>query len=139
MDPASGQDAPLVIAAMHHLAITVRELDASAAWYEDLFGLERVMTEEADDRRAVVYRFPGSELMLGLVQHDGNASSVFDPRLTGLDHAAFAVATREQLDAWVARLDARRIAHSGVIEIPPGAILNFRDPDQIQLAFFWDR
>jgi hypothetical protein len=28
---------------------------------------------------------------------------------------------------------------SNVIEIAPGAILNFKDPDGIALALFWDR
>jgi hypothetical protein len=31
------------------------------------------------------------------------------------------------------------IAHSGVVEVPPGAICNVRDPDGIQLARFWSR
>jgi catechol 2,3-dioxygenase-like lactoylglutathione lyase family enzyme len=139
MGPTSDPDAPLILDAMHHLSLSVTDLDRSAAWYEDLFGLERVMTEEAGDRSAIVYRFPRSRLMFGLVQHDGTSPTSFDPCVTGLDHAAFTVATRAELDAWVARLDARRIVHSGVIEIPPGAILNFRDPDDIQLALFWDR
>ena len=37
------------------------------------------------------------------------------------------------------RLAARGVDHSGVIDVPPGAILNFKDPDGIGLALFWDR
>jgi hypothetical protein len=37
------------------------------------------------------------------------------------------------------RRDDEGIEHSGVIEIPPGAILNFRDPDGVALALFWER
>jgi hypothetical protein len=29
--------------------------------------------------------------------------------------------------------------HSGPIEVPPGEILNLKDPDGITLALFWDR
>ena len=32
-----------------------------------------------------------------------------------------------------------RLEHSGAVEVPPGAILNFEDPDGIALALFWDR
>jgi hypothetical protein len=39
----------------------------------------------------------------------------------------------------VDRLDALGIAHSGVKEpsYTPNAMLTFRDPDNIQLEFFW--
>jgi glyoxylase I family protein len=63
----------------------------------------------------------------------------FDERRTGLDHVAFSVETREALDEWAAKLTAAGIEHSGAIDVPPGAILNFRDPDGIALALFWDR
>jgi len=58
---------------------------------------------------------------------------------TGVDHLEFLVARREHLDEWAARLDEMGIAHSGVKEPPytQHAILTFRDPDNIQLEFFW--
>jgi glyoxylase I family protein len=61
------------------------------------------------------------------------------PSRVGLDHLAFSVETREQLDEWAARLSAAGVEHSGVAAIAPGAILNFKDPDGISLALFWDR
>lgn len=120
----------------HHLAFTVRDLGVSTAWYESLFDLETVVDEPGSERRARVYRLRGSTVMLGLVQHAANDGTPFRPERTGLDHAAFAVATRADLDAWVARLDQAEVAHSGAIEIPLGAIVNFRDPDGVQLAIF---
>jgi hypothetical protein len=73
------------------------------------------------------------------VQHGANDGDAFTPTRTGLDHVAFAVATLERLHEWTAELDARGIPHSGVLEVPPGAICNLRDPDDIQLSLFWDR
>jgi glyoxylase I family protein len=57
----------------------------------------------------------------------------------GLDHLEFLVAQRSDLDAWAARLDELGIRHSGVREPPytADAMLTFRDPDNIQLEFFW--
>jgi glyoxylase I family protein len=122
----------------HHLSLTVRDLDASTAWYEAMFDLDTVMDEPGDDRRARVYRLRGTDVMLGLVEHAGNDGSGFRPDRTGLDHAAFSVATRADVDDWVARLDAAAIPHSGAIDIPVGAILNFADPDGIQLSIFYE-
>lgn len=122
----------------HHVALTVRDLDVSARWYEALFDVETVMDEPGDVRRSHVYRLRGTGAMLGLVEHAGNDGSEFRPERTGLDHAAFSVATRAGVDAWAARLDDAAIPHSGAIDTPVGAILNFADPDGIQLSIFYE-
>ena len=126
------------VTGMHHLSLTVRDLDTSASWYERLFDLEAVMDEAGDERRAKVYRLQGTTVMLGLTEHRGNDGSGFRPDRTGLDHAAFAVATRADVDAWAERLDTACVGHSGRIDIPIGAILNFPDPDGIQLSIFYE-
>ena len=58
-----------------------------------------------------------------------------------LDHLEFLVDQRSDLDEWAARLDALGIVHSGVKEPShtQNAMLTFRDPDNIQLEFFWRR
>ena len=126
--------------AWRHLSLSVRDLDASIAWYTTVLGFEVGFEEPAaEGRRAVVLR-GGSDgaLALGLVQH-GAGGSAFDVTTTGLDHAAFRVDCAEELAAWAAHFDDHGVEHSGAIEIPPGAILNFKDPDGIALALFWDR
>ncbi len=75
---------------------------------------------------------------MGLVTHRRGAAA-FDPTVTGLDHLAFTVTTRSDLEVWLERLEQKGIAHSGIIDMPPGAILNFKGPDDIALALFWDR
>jgi glyoxylase I family protein len=57
---------------------------------------------------------------------------------TGLDHLSFGVATRDELAAWMARLDELGIKHTGIRdEQQPLAYSTvvFRDPDNIQLKF----
>ena len=129
---------PDALGAFHHVALTVSDRDAAAAWYAEVLGFQELFREEGEQRRACVMRFTPGGHSVGLVEHAGN-DAAFDATRTGLDHLAFSVATREQLDEWSARLDAAGVEHSGVIDIPPGAILNFRDPDGIALALFWDR
>jgi glyoxylase I family protein len=126
------------LSGFHHVALTVTDLDASFAWYQRVLGLVELFREEADERRAVVFRFPGGGHAVGIVWHAGTTGP-FDVRRVGLDHFSFVVPQRADLDAWAKRLDDEGVAHSGVIDVPPGAILNFKDPDGIAIAIFWDR
>jgi catechol-2,3-dioxygenase len=130
---------PAPITTLHHLALTVTDLAVSAAWYERVFSLEKLFEESSDDRRAAIYRMTGSPLSLALVEHRTTRSARFDATTIGLDHAAFTVESLELMHEWARYLDECRVAHSGVIDVPPGAILNFKDPDGIALAMFWDR
>jgi glyoxylase I family protein len=123
----------------HHAALTVRDLDESARWYERVFDLEIVMDEAAEQRAARVYRLLGTSTWLGLVEHQANEGAPFSPTRTGLDHLAIDVAQRADIDDWVAHLDTLGVEHSGAIDTPWGAILNFPDPDGIQLSIFWER
>jgi glyoxylase I family protein len=124
--------------AFHHVALTVSDRDAAAEWYGRVLGFKELFREDGDARRACVMQFAGGGYSVGLVEHGGDRST-FDPTRIGLDHLAFAVTSLDELGSWSARLTELGVDHSGVIEIPPGAILNFRDPDGIALALFWDR
>jgi catechol-2,3-dioxygenase len=94
------------------------------------------------ERSARVFlRHGGLRARLGLTQHRSGDHERFDETRVGLDHLAFAVADRAQLDAWVARLAAAEVVHSPVApanSISSAAVLVFRDPDNIQLEFFLD-
>jgi catechol-2,3-dioxygenase len=68
--------------------------------------------------------------------HDAPGSGVFDERHIGLDHIAFQVANRDELQRWVAHLEANGVAHSGIADMSYGPTLVFRDPDNIQLELF---
>jgi glyoxylase I family protein len=123
----------------HHVALTVSDRDASADWYATVLGFEELFREEGEERRACVMRFPGGAFGVAVVEHRSSGDDPFDPTHRGLDHLAFSVGSREVLEQWEERLTRAEVTHSGVIEIPPGAILNFKDPDGISLALFWDR
>lgn len=122
-----------------HVAFTVTDLQRSVDWYRRVLGGEEVLDEPGDERAAVVLHLPGSDLMVGLVWFRDGDGAAFHPHRTGLDHFAFSVEHREELDQWAAHLDELGVAHSGPIEVPPGAILNFADPDGIALAIMWRR
>ena len=130
-----------MIRGIHHLGLTVRDVDASAAWYEEVLGFRRVgeFTASGGARRKVFLRHDGLQARLGLTQHRHGSQDAFDQTRAGLDHLAFTVADRGELDAWAARLADAAVVHSPVTaanSVPGAAVLVFRDPDNIQLELF---
>jgi len=121
--------------------LTVRDPEISAAWYSDLLDLEVLYDFTAADRRMryIALVDPKSQLVLCLVGHKDNKGERFSELHAGLDHLEFLVNRREDLEEWAAKLDRLGIQHSGVKqpEYTPNAMLTFRDPDNIQLEFFW--
>jgi glyoxylase I family protein len=127
------------VAGASHVSFSVCDIDRSLRWYREVFAAEVMLDEQADHRRAVVLTLPASELLVGLCEFNQRQHEPFDPTRTGLDHFAFSVESRGDLDEWASHLEARGVEHSGVLEVPPGAILNFKDPDGIALALMWRR
>jgi len=133
------------ITGVHHFSPTVSDVEASAGWYERVFGLIRLpMTFPHHDREetgyAVLLIEPASGFLIGLHHNEANDGEAFDESRTGLDHIGFRVPDRNNLDLWAAKLDGLGIAHSGVRDIEgpaPFSTLVFRDPDNIQLEFIF--
>jgi glyoxylase I family protein len=121
--------------------LSVRDPARSAAWYSELLDLEQLYDFTGPDKqmRYIVLVEPRSQLTLALVGHADNEGAPFSEFRTGLDHLEFLVDRREDLDQWVEKLDRLGIGHSGIKEpeYTRNAILTFRDPDHIQLEFFW--
>ncbi|MFC3982453.1 VOC family protein [Streptosporangium jomthongense] len=123
---------------VHHIALNVRDLDASVRWYGDVLDFAPLFPWNNAGFERQLMRHP-SGVIIGLTRHkheDGDAE--FNERRTGLDHLAFTVDTRQELDAWATRLTEAGVTHSGVQDIPEVgfALLAFRDPDGIQLEVF---
>jgi len=122
---------------LNHVAVTVRDVDASALWYRTLFGTDPVLDEHTDAGfRHVVWALDNGTLF-GIHQHDrpleGDQFSEFR---VGLDHVSFGCENRAELQSWETRLDELGIAHSGIVDAHYGSGLSFRDPDNLALEFF---
>jgi len=126
---------------VHHLSLTVTDLEASVAWYQRVFRTERQdVTIPHHGREETGYSVllpePRSGLVFGLHTNIGNDGEPFDEARTGLDHVSFQVADRADLVTWTAWLDELGVAHSGIVdETEPitYSTVVFRDPDNIQL------
>ena len=124
------------IAGAHHVAFTVTDADRSAAWYQDLLGMQVLFQVDEDDVRLRVLVHPASEWILGVREYPNRPDGPFDEHRTGLDHLAFTVTSRPELDAWQEELERRGITYSPIQETPIGTVITFRDPDDIQLELW---
>jgi len=121
---------------MSHVSLSVRDLEVSSRWYCEVLGFTVFERLEQDGFREHVLQH-STGMVLCLQQHTANAGEAFDERRTGMDHVAFKVTDRRELDGWTARLAALDVTNSSVADVPYGSVLCLRDPDRIQLELFY--
>lgn len=124
-----------------HLDLSVSDVESSARWYSEVLGLHRLRRADLDNRIMIVLRHDDSGLIIGLIQHREPVADRFDEHRPGLDHIGFTVVDRSDLDVWQTHLAELGVEHSPVQDAPSGTgtALVFRDPDNIQLEFWWAR
>jgi glyoxylase I family protein len=122
-----------------HIRLTVTDIARSRRFYDDVFGwpVALVVPDDADDetRDALAFLFGGVIYQIGesLVGLRPVGMGSFDENQVGLDHLAFRVASKAELDDAAKHLDDLGIGHEPVKDIGPAHILEFRDPDNIAL------
>jgi len=120
-----------------HVALTVRDLSVSVPWYEALFDAEPVIDEDTVGNFHQTVYMVGNGTLIGLHQHATRPpDQTFSEFRVGLDHVAFGVADREELEKWTLRLDELGIEHGPIEDAHYGSDVSFRDPDGIALEFF---
>jgi glyoxylase I family protein len=120
-----------------HVALTVTELERSKQWYADVLGWQPLI--EGVDERGIRFAFgvlAGGEVGVGLRQHPDGDSASFSAQHTGLDHISFAVESRADLEAWEHHFGSMEITFSPIVNAPYGAVLSFKDPDDVALEAF---
>lgn len=122
-----------------HVRLTVTDIERSRKFYDSVFGWPVLLEhpEDADEatREALGFLFGGVIYLVGtsLIGLRPVARDSFHEDRCGLDHIAFGVASRAELDDAATYLDQLGIAHEPVKDIGPSYILEFRDPDNIAL------
>lgn len=119
-----------------HVAITVKDLGVSRAWYGRLIDADPVLDEPTDSGFHHTVFMVGQTL-IGLHEHPStDAADDFTEFSAGLDHIGFGCADRSSVEQWEQRLDDLAITHGGIVDAHYGSGLSFRDPDNIALEFF---
>ena len=103
---------------LHHLALTVTDVDASVRWYEDVFGVQFQMDAPHPGGVGKLLADEQHELVIVLHRHDTNDGALFGETTTGLDHAGFVVPTRADLEAWQAHLETNGVVRADVADKP---------------------
>jgi glyoxylase I family protein len=131
---------------LHHIALTVTDVDASVAWYEKVFGISFQMDAPHPGGVGKMLADDKKQLIFVLHRHDANEREEFIETRTGLDHVGLMVSDREELEAWQVHLEKhgvsrssaadRPLTQSPIADVPYASVLVFRDPDNIQLELF---
>ena len=128
---------------IHHLRLTVTNLERSRQFYTGLLGFEVAVESPppGDPSAAETFKI----LFGGIVMARGNLllglrpmappGDCFDPDRVGLDHLSFSVATHDDLEQAMRLLDERGVPHGEITSLPSFGIdvLPFEDPDGVQL------
>jgi len=120
------------IKGVHHIKLTVTDLDRSKRFYQKIPGF-KIVAEHPD-----FIMFYNNFLYLGLTTHKGKAKAKFDETTTGLDHISFVVESKQDLDGVIIFFDKEKIPHGEIKKLSNNTyVLAFRDPDNIQLELSW--
>lgn len=133
-------------AAVHHIALTVTDLEASRAWYARLLDADAVLDEDVpglpdhhEGFHHTIFVLPSGTILALHAHRATNRAHRFDELRPGLDHIGFSCGDRDELERLRARLDELGIKHGGIADDALGHGLSFRDPDDIALEFWAPR
>lgn len=123
------------LAGVSHIDLTVTDRDRSERFYTEVLGFEVVKRVDKPDLgfRLTDLKHRGFPIEMCVRQPTAAAGSPFDERRPGLDHLSFLVPSRAELLRWQEHFDRHGVTYTRVVDAPYGAVLVFRDPDNIQL------
>jgi len=120
-------DAPISIG---QVALTVRDLDKTATFYEDVIGLQLI------ERNGESARLGSDARTLIELRQDRKAKPF--PRDAGLFHTAFLLPTKQDLGAWLVYADERGVGLDGASHHGVSEALYLNDPEGNGIEIYWD-
>jgi glyoxylase I family protein len=133
----------IALGPVHHLRVTVTDLQRSREFYTQLLGFQVAAESPPKDDPSYEALYPllwggivltNGSVLFGLrpvAPHDDR----FSPDRVGLDHVSFGVASRAELEQALKLFDEHGVKHGGIKRLEGFGIdiLPFEDPDNIQL------
>ncbi len=112
------------LAGFHHVSLPVTDLARSSDWYARAFGVVLLDGKMDGGQGEVALVHPESSIMVVLRLDPARARA-----LAGFNAIALTVGTIEDLDAFVARLDAHGVAHGAPVASSNAVSVDVADPD----------
>lgn len=121
---------------IHHITLTVNDVEKSADWYKSLLGEATVIHREGQGWKRIRMTWPNG-LVIGVAQHDGTLPEQrFSHLAVGLDHIGLACESEDEVRGWVRRLDELGFEHGPFENVVYGWAVTARDLDNIPIEFF---
>ncbi|WP_126428494.1 VOC family protein [Brevibacillus marinus] len=113
----------LYLQGVHHIALNCRDPLKTAEFFKEILEVP-IALEEVDERQPIYFML-GTHTRIGLHQSDAAGQN----GIGQVDHIAFSVATRAEIDYLVDKLEVQNIPYRGPIERPTSYNLYFETPD----------
>ena len=124
------------ISGVHHVSFTVKDPQASEAWYHDVLGFAHHSDVQGETFQRIRLRQPDGGLIVTLTGHQQGSGDRFSELRTGLDHLSFHVADGD-IATGKRRFEELGADHSDIRgNGAGGGSITLRDPDNIQLELF---
>ncbi len=121
---------------IHHITLTVNDVEISANWYKSLFGDASEIRREGPGWKRIRMTWPNG-LVIGVAQHDDALpEQKFSHLVVGLDHIGLACESEDDVRSWVKKLDELGFEHGPFENVVYGWAVTTRDPDNIPIEFF---
>jgi glyoxylase I family protein len=125
---------PISSGSIHHIALTVTDVQRSEAFYTGILGFQKVM--DFGPRAFVT----NGSLVVALTPPPDPDQALPDDRFNenrvGLDHVSFMVDSRADLERAAEHLDEQGVTRGEIKDLGPDLgiyVMAVRDPDNIQL------
>ena len=128
-------DGPPPPPTVHHVTLTVTDVDRSARWYQALLGPAAAIPRQGPTWERIRMQW-ASGLVIGVTRHEATGDATFDCTVPGLDHLGLGCASADEVRAWADRLTDLGIEHGPLEEVAYGWAVTARDPDGIAIEFF---
>ena len=120
------------ISGFHHVTLPARDVELSGDWYERVFGFQRVLIEEDEDRVTMVM-LEHPEGMLLCLHQSPDLGRAWHGLGSAVAVLSFRVANGADLVAWDNRLAELGAEHSGPRQAHLGWALDVADPSGLRV------
>lgn len=125
-----------VIPRVHHVTLTVVNIEESLKWYQGLFGPANLVNRDGASWKRTRADWP-SGLILGFTEHnDAAVGDHFSHSRVGLDHLGLGCASEAEVRQWKSKLEALGSSHGPIEEVAYGWAVTAHDPNGIAIEFF---